>query len=118
MGELNMFNQSQAQPQPIVCVPPGPPLPQPSDTSPFRPTSGQISTMRPTVASQLSEALDEVDMKDLDGKLENIAVNETEVSFLNPDKRSSVSVEDAQKSLSSEDSAESFVLQDSNGQIC
>ena len=52
-------------------------------------------------------------MKDLDGKLENIAVNETEVSILNPDKRSSVSVEDAQKSLSSEDSAESFVLQDS-----
>ena len=40
----------------------GPPLTQPSDTSPFRPPTGQISTMRPTVQSQLSDALDEVSL--------------------------------------------------------
>merc|ERR1719474_536110 len=105
--------------QPLVSFPQGPSLPQmpqPTDTSPFKPASNQISTMRPTVASQLSEALDEVDTKELEGTFDNIAAaaaNDTEVSFLNPDQRSSLSVEEAQKSLSSEDSGDSFAIQDS-----
>ena len=53
-------------------------------------------------------------MKELDGTFDNIVRSENEVSFLNPDKRSSVSVEDAQKSLSSEESAgDSLAFQDS-----
>ena len=71
---------------------------------------GQISTLRPTAASQLSEALSDVDVHELE-EIQQSAVYEevNEVSLLDPQKRSQLSVDDAQKSLSSDEAGESFV---------
>ena len=111
-GEINMFTANGI---PKLQYPPGPPLsssalPQPTDTSPFKPSMGQISTLRPTAASQLSEALSDVDVHELE-EIQQSAVYEevNEVSLLDPQKRSQLSVDDAQKSLSSDEAGESFV---------
>ena len=105
---------------PQLQYPPGPPLssstalpqptslPQPTDTSPFRPAIGQISTLRPTAASQLSEALSDVDVHELEEIQQNADYEANEVSLLDPGKRSQLSVDDAQKSLSSDEAGESF----------
>ena len=95
--------------------PPGPPLTlhQLTDTSPFRPGTGQISTMKPGSATQLSEALSEVS-DDLDIIRENL-MEDNEVSIMDPDKRSTLSIDDAQKSLSSVNSEEDFSLHNETG---
>ena len=116
-GEINL------QPgQTSAALPPGPPisssltLQRITDTSPFRPSTGtgQISTLKPTAASQLSEALEEVSVpSDSEDKMD---VNEVEndLSVVDPKKRSTISIEDAQRSLSGEESgAEQSLLQDS-----
>ena len=91
-GERNMFTDATG---------PGVMSQLTEDTSPFRPSAGAISTMRPTVASQLSEALEDADTLELE------EINETDLresSIMDPSKRSTLSVEEIQRSLSSEES--------------
>lgn len=125
-GENNMFRGNGI---PQLQHPPGPPLssstalpqptslPHPTDTSPFRPGLGQISTLKPMAASQLSEALTlsdaDVDVHELEEIQQNADYEANEVSLLDPGKRSQLSVDDAQKSLSSDEAGESFVNVDS-----
>jgi len=119
-GETNVHVHHVSQARSSVPLPPGPPISSSlerfTDTSPFRPSTGtgQISTMRPTSASQLSEALEEVTVP-LDDPEDKMDVPEThnDFSVVDPTKRSSVSIEDAQRSLSGEESgSEQSLMQD------
>ena len=114
-GELDMMQGSMLPTITRPSGPPGPPLTlhQLTDTSPFRPGTGQISTMKPGSATQLSEALSEVS-DDLDIIRENL-MEDNEVSIMDPDKRSTLSIDDAQKSLSSVNSEEDFSLHNETG---
>ena len=99
-GDMNMFNGGMVTGQELA-------LSQPTETSPFRPSMGQISTMRPTAASQLSEALDEVETSELEDISNDKVTNDIddhELSIMDPKKRSALSIDDAQKSLSSDGS--------------
>ena len=60
--------------------------------------------MKPGSATQLSEALSEVD----DDIIQENLMEDNEVSIMDPDKRSTLSVDEAQKSLSSVNSEEDF----------
>ena len=121
-GETNVaMQQMQRVSQAVssVPLPPGPPLSSSlqriTDTSPFKPSTGtgQISTMRPTAASQLSEALEEVTVPyDPEDKMDMIEA-ENDLSVVDPSKRSTISIDDVQKSLSGEESgAEQSLTQD------
>ena len=119
-GETNVAVPHTHQARSSVPLPPGPPISSSlehfTDTSPFKPSTGtgQVSTMRPTSASQLSEALEEVTVP-LDDPDDKMDVPETlnDLSVVDPTKRSSVSIEDAQRSLSGEESgAEQSLMQD------
>ena len=119
-GETNVHMHHMSQAGSSVPLPPGPPisssLQRITNTSPFKPSTGtgQISTMRPTAASQLSEALDEVTVPyDPEDKMDMMEA-ENDLSVVDPSKRSTISIEDAQRSLSGEESgAEQSLSHDS-----
>ena len=119
-GETNVHMYHVSQSGSSVPLPPGPPisssLQRITNTSPFKPSTGtgQISTMRPTAASQLSEALDEVTVPyDPEDKMDMMEA-ENDLSVVDPSKRSTISIEDAQRSLSGEESgAEQSLSHDS-----
>ena len=119
-GETNVNMHHVGQAGSSVPLPPGPPisssLQRITDTSPFKPSTGtgQISTLRPTAASQLSEALDEVTVPyDPEDKMDMMEA-ENDLSVVDPSKRSTISIEDAQRSLSGEESgAEQSLIHDS-----
>ena len=96
----------QAQQVPLVSLPglPPPPaeLPQPSDSSPFRPPSEGTSTMRASAATTLAEVLEAVATSDLEPE----DPQEPEKSLLDPSKRSNLSVEEMQRSLSGSETSE------------
>ena len=119
-GETNVNMHNVHQAGSSVPLPPGPPisssLQRITDTSPFKPSTGtgHISTLRPTAASQLSEALDELTMPyDPEDKMDMMEA-ESDLSVVDPSKRSTISIEDAQRSLSGEESgAEQSLIHDS-----
>ena len=89
---------------PAPLHPSGLPLPlhQSSEISPFRPSTEKISTLRPTIASQMSDALEEAGV--IDDVQDDQGDGLDDISMFDPEKKSSVSIEDAQRSLSSEGS--------------
>ena len=89
---------------PAPLHPSGLPLPlhQSSEISPFRPSTEKISTLRPTIASQMSDALEEAGVMDDVQDVQGDGLDD--ISMFDPEKKSSVSIEDAQRSLSSEGS--------------
>ena len=102
----NQFYQLlQAQQIPLISLPPPPVhLPEPSDSSPFRPPSETVSTMKPSLAAAtLAEALEAVATAELE--LEETQ-EEPEKSLLDPAKRSNLSVEEMQRSLSGSETSE------------
>ena len=94
----------QAQQVPLASLPPPPVLlPEPSDSSPFRPSTEGVSTMKPSMAAAtLAEALEAVANTELE--LED--TQEPEKSLLDPAKRSNLSVEEMQRSLSGSESSQ------------
>ena len=106
-GETNMHGASSV---PANVLPPAPlhpsglplPLHQSSEISPFRPSTEKISTLRPTIASQMSDALEEAGVMDDVQYVQGDGLDD--ISMFDPEKKSSVSIEDAQRSLSSEGS--------------
>ena len=94
----------QAQQIPLASLPPPPVLlPEPSDSSPFRPPTEGVSTMKPSMAAAtLAEALEAV----ANTELEMEDTQEPEKSLLDPAKRSNLSVEEMQRSLSGSETSQ------------
>ena len=95
------------QAQQIPSLPPPPvELPHPSDSSPFRPPSEAVSTMRQSAAAAtLAEALQALEAV-AGTELEPEDTQEPEKSILDPSKRSNLSVEEAQRSLSGSETSD------------
>ena len=88
---------------PVAALAPPPSvLPQPSDLSPFRPPTEAVSTLKPSAAGTLAEALEALGTNGL----EYAEVEGPEKSILDPSKRSNLSVEDMQRSLSGSESGD------------